>query len=110
GDLAQGKIRITPVVTTIHNLDANRAGIDVLLSCPGRGTGMPGAACFRNTLYDAAVLEHDVVRRHFGTCGAELPDRPFDVWHTGVVQHDHVGRATAVPFAEVRRRDNVRHN
>ena len=61
---------------------------------------MPGALGFRNALHDAAVFQHDVMRRYVGARGAKLRDRAFDVGHAGVVQHDHVGQAALVPLAD----------
>ena len=107
GDLAQRKVRIAPVMAAIDDLDADRTGIDVFLAGPGRHAGMPGALGFRDALHDAAVLQHDVMRRYVGARGAQLRDRALDVGHAGVVQHDHVGQAALVAVAIVRRRDDV---
>src|SRR6478609_1681263 len=63
GDLAQREVRIAPVMAAIDDLDADRTGIDVFLAGPGSDAGMPGALGFGDALHDAAVLEHDVVRR-----------------------------------------------
>src|SRR6267378_7052112 len=69
GDLAQRKLRITPVMAAIDDLDADRTGIDVLFAGPGRRAGMPGAFGFRNGLNDAAVFQHDIMRRYIGASG-----------------------------------------
>ena len=60
-----------------------------------------------HALHDAAVFQHDVMRRYVGARGAELRDRAFHVRHAGVVQHDHVGQAALVAVAVIRRRDDV---
>lgn len=67
GDLAQRKIRIAPVVAAIDDFDADRAGIDVFFARPERLAGMPGALGLRYALHDAAVFQHDVMRRNVGT-------------------------------------------
>ena len=68
---------------------------------------MPGALGFRHALHDAAVFQHDVMRRDVGAGGAQPGDRAFDIGHAGVVQHDHVGQAALVAVAVIRRRDDV---
>ncbi len=60
-----------------------------------------------HALHDAAVFQHDVMRRDVGAGGAELRDRAFHIRHAGVVQHDHVGQAALVAVAIIRRRDDV---
>ena len=107
GDLAQREIRIAPVMAAVNDLDPDRAGIDVFLAGPARHAGMPGALALRHALHDAAVFQHDVVRRDLGARGAKLGDRAFHIRHAGVVQHDHVGQAALVAVAIVRRRDDV---
>ena len=57
---------------------------------------MPGALGFRDALHDAAVFQHDVMRRYIGARRAKLRDRAFHIRHPGVVQHDHVGQPTLV--------------
>ncbi len=107
GGLAQRKIRITPVMAAIDDLDPDRTGIDVFLAGPGRHAGMPGAFGFQHALHDTAVLEHDVMRGDIGARRAQPRDRAFDVRHAGIVQDDHVGRAAVAALAIVRRRDHV---
>lgn len=107
GDLAQREIRIAPVVAAVDDLDPDRTGIDVFLAGPARHAGMPGALALRHALHDAAVFQHDVMRRNVGARGAELGDRTFHIRHAGVVQHDHVGLSALVAIAVVRRRDDV---
>ena len=63
---------------------------------------MPGALALRHALHDAAVFQHDVMRRDVGAGGAELGDRAFDIGHAGVVQQDHVGLAALVAVAKIR--------
>ena len=63
---------------------------------------MPGALGFRHALHDAAVFQHDVMRRYVGAGGAELGDRAFHIRHAGVVQQDHVREAAVVAVAIVR--------
>ena len=65
---------------------------------------------FGNALHDAAVLQHDVMRRDVGAGRAELRDRALHVGHAGIVQHDHVGLAALVALTIVRRRDDVGRN
>ena len=107
GDLAQREIRIAPVVAAVDDLDPDRAGIDVFLAGPERHAGVPGALALGHALHDAAVLQHDVMRRYVGAGGAKLGDRAFHIRHAGVVQQDHVGQAPLVAVAIVRRRDDV---
>ena len=68
---------------------------------------MPGALGFRDALHDAAVFQNDVMRGNLGARGAQPRDRAFHVGHAGVMQQDHVGQAALVPFAGIRRRDDV---
>src|SRR6266704_4954575 len=75
GDLAQREIRVAPVMTAIDDLDADRTGIDVFFAGPIGRAGMPGALGFRDALNDAAVLEHDIMRRYIGAHRAQLRDR-----------------------------------
>ena len=97
-------------MAAIDDLDPDRAGIDVFLAGPRGYPGVPGALGFRHALHDAAVFQHDVMRRHVGAGGAELGDRAFHIRHAGVVQQDHVGEAALVAVAIVRGRDDVRRN
>ncbi len=94
-------------MAAIDDLDADRAGVDVFLARPTGRAGVPGALALRHALHDAAVFEHDVMRRHLGAGGAELCDRALDIRHAGVVQHDHVGLPAVVALTEIRRRDDV---
>ena len=107
GDLAKRKVRIAPVMAGIDDLDADRAGIDVFLAGPAGNAGVPGALALGHALHDAAVLQHDVMRRDVSARGAELGDRAFHIRHAGVVQQDHVGEAPVVAVAIVHRRDDV---
>src|SRR6266702_7566577 len=78
GDLAQRKVRIAPVMAAIDDLDTDRAGVDVFLAGPMRRAGVPGALALWHALHDAAVFEHDVMRRNLGAGGAELRDSALD--------------------------------
>jgi hypothetical protein len=89
-------------VTAIDDLDPDRAGIDVFLAGPKGHAGVPGAFGFRHALHDAAVFQHDVVRRYVGAGRAELGDRALHIRHAGVVQQDHVSDAAIVAVAMVR--------
>ncbi len=106
-DLAQRIIRIAPVMAAVDDLDADRAGIDVLFAGPAGDAGMPGALALRHALHDAAILQHDVMCGDLGAGGAELGDGALDVGHAGVMQHDHVGLPVVGAFAEIHRRDDV---
>ena len=107
GDLPEREVRIAPVMAAIDDLHTDRAGIDVFLAGPAGYAGVPGALALGHALHDAAVFQHDVMRRNVGACGAELGDRAFHIRHAGVVQQNHVGEATVVAVAIVHRRDDV---
>src|SRR6218665_3381672 len=83
GEPSAPKIRIAPVMTAIDDLDADRAGIDVLLAGPEADAGMPGPLGFRYRLHDATVFEHNIMRRDIGARGAEARDRTFRIGHAG---------------------------
>ena len=107
GDLAQRKIRIAPVMAAIDDLDPDRAGIDVFLAGPRGHAGVPGALGFRHALHDAAVFQHDVMRRHVGAGGAELGDRAFHIRHAGCRAAGSCREAAVVAVTMVRRRNDV---
>ena len=60
-DLGAGKCRQAAVMAAIGDLDADGAGIDVALTGPAGGAGVPGAAILIDHLDDAAVLKDKIV-------------------------------------------------
>jgi hypothetical protein len=68
---------------------------------------MEGALGFRHALHDAAVLEHDIVRRHLAFERAQTLEGGLAVEHPGVVEEDHVGLAPVAALAAIGRGNDI---
>src|SRR4029078_13636636 len=76
-------------------------------AAPGRFTRVPRAPLFEHALYNSAVFEHDVVCGYLALRRRETLQRRLATLHSGVMQHDHVGRAIILARGEILRRWDV---
>jgi hypothetical protein len=65
---------------------------------------------FRYALHDAAVFEHDVMRRNLAVGRAQPLQRVVAGRHAGVVQQDHVRRAAVLALVVIGRRHHLGDN
>lgn len=104
GELQHRKVAIAPFVARVHDLDADRPGVQFTVPTPIRHAGVEGPSLLRHEAQHRAVLIHHIVRRHARGGIAQPIDRLLRGWHTGVMQDQDVDRGPCRPFVLVRAR------
>lgn len=100
-DLLQRELVVAEFMTGVHDFDADGSRVDVRLARPGRHAGVPGALVLRHALHDAAVLEHDVVRRDLALGRGQALERGVAGLHARIMKKKNI-RRTALAGVEVR--------
>jgi len=89
-------------VPRIGDFNPDRDIVHVSLAGPIAAAGVPGAARLRHELQQAAILQHEIMRRHFRDRVAKLPQGGLSGRQASVMQDDRV-RRPPFAFAVVRR-------
>ena len=97
---ASGKRPVAPLMAGVHDLDADRARVEILIAPPPAAPRLPGALVFGHQREHPAVfLDHVMGRDARLLVLLHAGERRRAVLHAGIVQHQHVERVQ--PLVEV---------